>query len=180
MFSATIRPGVQMRLLEERHAPVLFALVQRERDYLRKWLEWVDSTRSEEDILAFIRRVQQQFASNLGFSSGIWADGSIAGVIHLHHLDWLNRRVEIGYWLAREFQGSGIMTEATRAVTDHALVELELNRVEIRCATENFKSKAIPKRLGFTLEGELRQAGYLGGRYLDMEVYSMLRDEYRR
>lgn len=179
MFSAIIGPGVELRLLEERHAPVLFALADREREYLRQWMSWIEAAVTEDDILAFIRRVQQRFASNQGFSAGIWADGAIAGVMHLQ-LELRNRAAEIGYWLAREFQGRGIATAATRAVAEHALIELEMNRVEILCACGNGKSSAIPKRLGFTFEGTRREGQHLNGRYLDLEVYSLLRSEYRR
>lgn len=143
-------------------------------------MPWVDSRSSEADIAAFIRSALEQFADNRGFSAGIWVDGSLAGVITLHKVDWLNRRGEIGYWLAREFQGRGVMTDAARAVTEHALVELELNRVEIHCAVANSKSSAIPKRLGFTFEGVLREAQLLHGSYQDLEVYSMVRREYHR
>ena len=127
---------------------MVYALADRNREHLREWFAWVDATKSEDDILAFIRRSLNQFASNSGFSAGIWEQGAYAGNISLHKVDWLNRRAEIGYWLGREFQGRGIVTDACRAVTRHALVELELNRVEIRCATANAKSKAIPVRLG--------------------------------
>jgi ribosomal-protein-serine acetyltransferase len=180
MFSAILRPGVELRLLEERHAPVLFALVDREREYLRQWVQWADSRSSEEEILVFIRGALERFAANQGFSAGIWVDGSIAGVITLYKIDWMSRKGEIGYWLGREFQGCGIVTDAVRAVTQHGLVELDLNRIEIYCAVVNTKSGAVPKRLGFTFEGVLREAQLLGGRYLDLEVYSMLRPEYRR
>jgi ribosomal-protein-serine acetyltransferase len=180
MFSAILRPGVELRLLENRHASTFFGLVEQERQALRQWLAWVDLTKSEDDVLAFILRENQRFASNAGFSAGIWADGSAAGVVTLQNLDWQNRKVEIGYWLAREFQGQGIMTAAAKAVTGHALVELDLNRVEIRCAAGNARSAAIPKRLGFNFDGILRQASQLSGAFLDMEVYSMLRPEYRR
>jgi ribosomal-protein-serine acetyltransferase len=178
MFSAILQPGVELRLVEERHAPVLFALVEREREHLRQWLSWVDATRTEDDIVAFIRRAMEQFASNHGFSAAIWADGCIAGVVGIHRVDWVARKAEIGYWLAREFQGRGIATAAARAVTAHGLVELELNRMEIHCAADNTRSSAIPKRLGFIYEGIHREAQHLGGRYLDLEVYSMLRREY--
>ena len=87
---------------------------------------------------------------------------------------------DLGYWLGREFQGRGIVTDACRAVTRHALIELELNRVEIRCDTNNTRSKAIPLRLGFTLEGVLRRAELIHERYADLEVYSMLRTEFAR
>jgi ribosomal-protein-serine acetyltransferase len=181
MFSAILLPGVELRLVEERHAAALFAAVDRNRGYLREWMPWVDATRTADDILAFIRRSMEQFAANNGFSAAVWADGSIAGVIGLHKIDWLNRKAEMGYWLAREFQGRGIATAAARAVTGHALVELELNRMEIHCAVNNARSSAIPKRLGFTFEGTLRQAELnVNGRYLDLEVYAMLRREFRR
>jgi ribosomal-protein-serine acetyltransferase len=179
MFSAILQPGVELRLVEERHAPAIFAAVHRDRQYLREWISWVDATRTEDDILAFIRRSMEMFATNRGFSAGVWADGCIAGVIGIHHLEWTYRKAEMGYWLAREFQGRGIATAAARAVTAHALVELELNRMEILCAAGNTKSIAVPKRLGFTFEGTLREAQLLNGRYVDLEVYSMLRREYR-
>lgn len=180
MFSAILQPGVELRLVEERHAPALFATVERDREYLRQWMPWVDATRTEDNILAFIRRSMELFVSSHGFSAGVWADGCIAGVIGIHHLDWLYRKAEMGYWLAHEFQGRGIATSAARAVTGHALVELELNRMEIQCAVGNTRSSAVPKRLGFTFEGTRREAQLLDGRYVDLEVYSMLRREYRR
>ncbi len=103
MFAAPICPGLELRLLEERHAPTMFALVDRDRSYLREWLPWVDATRDEDDILAFIRRSLEQFAGNNGFAAGIWEHGRFAGVIGMHKIDWLYRKVEIGYWLGREF-----------------------------------------------------------------------------
>jgi ribosomal-protein-serine acetyltransferase len=180
MFRASLRPGVELRLLEERHSSLIFALIEQNRERLRPWFGWVDATKCEDDILAFIRRSLEQFASNTGFAAGIWDQEQYAGNISLHKVDWLNRRAEIGYWVGLEFQGRGLVTEACRAVTRHALVELELNRVEIRCATNNTRSKAIPLRLGYTLEGVLRQAELVQDRYMDLEVYSLLRSEFAR
>jgi ribosomal-protein-serine acetyltransferase len=178
MFSASLRDGFALRLLEERHARTLFVAVERERERLRPWLPWVDATRTEEDTLSFIRSVLEQFAENRGFAAGIWNGARLAGTIGVHRIDWINRRVEIGYWLAREYEGRGIMTEACRAVLTHLFRELELHRVEIRCATGNARSAAIAKRLGFTLEGTLREAQLVGGHYHDLLVFGMLRQDW--
>ena len=62
---------------------------------------------------------------------------------------------------------------------DHALLDLKLNRVEIRCATENTRSRAIPERLSFTQEGVMRQVQWLHDRYVDHVVYSMLAEQWR-
>jgi ribosomal-protein-serine acetyltransferase len=178
MFRATLRPGMDLRLLEERHARAVFALVEAERERLREWLPWVDATATEDDTLAFVRASLEQFAANNGLAAGIWNHHALAGVIGTHKIDWPSRQVEIGYWLGRDFEGQGIITEACRALVTHMFGELDLNRVVIRCATGNAKSRAIPLRLGFRLEGTLREAELCCGRYLDLNVYSMLKRDW--
>ena len=174
MFEKALRDGVSIKLLEERHAPEVFAVVDRERAYLREWLPWVDVTTEVEVTSNFIRTSLQQFASNDGFAAGIWRGGEFIGGIGTHKIDWLYRKVEIGYWIAQRFQGQGIITDACRAVIGHAFSEWKLNRVEIHCAAGNEKSCAIPKRLGFQFEGVQREAQLQNGRYLDINVYAML------
>lgn len=68
----------------------------------------------------------------------------------------------------------GTMTLAVQALVNHALSVWHLNRVEIRPADENRRSRAIPERLGFSQDGILRSAELVNGRYLDVVVYSML------
>jgi ribosomal-protein-serine acetyltransferase len=180
MFSAPIRPGFEMRLLEERHAPALFQVVDREREQLREWLPWVDATRTEDDTLSFIRSALEQFASNSGVVAGIWGPGGIAGVVGMQKIDWLNRNVELGYWLSTPFRGSGLMTDACRTMISYAFAELDLHRVSIRCGVRNVTSCAIPERLGFTPEGTLREAQLLNGRYEDLRVFAMLKRDWKR
>ena len=166
-------------MLEERHAATVFALVDRDREYLREWLPWVDSTLRQEDSLSFIRASLEQFASNSGFAAGVWWNEQFVGVVGTHKIDWLNRKVELGYWLGKNFQGQGIMTDASRAAVTHLLVEMDLNRVTIQCATGNAKSCAIPRRLGFSLEGTLRDGQLLNGRYEDLLMFAMLRRDWK-
>jgi ribosomal-protein-serine acetyltransferase len=167
-----------LALLDQRHVATLFALVDRNRDHLRQWLPWVDDTRTVEDIQGFIKRSLQQFADNNGFQLGIWCNGELVGVIGYHYWDWSHRNTEIGYWLGAEFQGRGLMTRACRALVDFAFEELDLNRVEIQASTENTQSRAIPERLGFTLEGIFRQEAWLHGRPTDQALYAMLRQDW--
>lgn len=87
-------------------------------------------------------------------------------------IDWVRRSAGIGYWLAEKHQGRGTMTAAVRLLADHALATWVLSRVEIRVATENHRSRAIPERLGFSQEGILREAELVGDRHLDLVVYA--------
>ena len=70
MFRLDIRDGFCLKLLEERHAPAIFALVNRDRKYLRKWLPWVDLTKQVDDTLKFVKITLAQFANNEGLCAG--------------------------------------------------------------------------------------------------------------
>ncbi|WP_342770185.1 GNAT family protein [Oceanobacillus chungangensis] len=93
-------------------------------------------------------------------------------------LDFRNKIGHIGYWLAKDYQGKGIMSRVARALTEYAFHELDLNRVEIRAAYENLRSRAIPKRLGFVEEGKIRQAEWLYDHYVDHVIYGMLASDW--
>jgi ribosomal-protein-serine acetyltransferase len=70
------------------------------------------------------------------------------------------------------------MTAACRAVVTEAFEHYGLHRIEIRCATKNHKSRAIPQRLGFVQEGILREAEWLYDHFVDLVVYSMLEQDW--
>jgi ribosomal-protein-serine acetyltransferase len=178
MFRAAIRPDLELRLLEERHAPEVFALVNEDRAYLRQWLPWVDSTLMVDDTVAFIRAALEQFATGDGITAGIWHRGHLCGVIGTHKIQKLNRKVELGYWLGESSQGQGIVTDCCRAMITHLFIDHGLNRVEIHCAVSNSKSAAVPRRLGFQLEGTLRDANLAGGRFHDLYVFGMLKKDW--
>ena len=179
MFSFKIDNDTELRLLEQRHAEELFLLTDRDRDYLRKWLPWLDGNKYVKDSRNFIKRTLEQVANNRGFTAGIWYKGELAGVIGYNRIDWLNRIASIGYWLGASFQGKGIMTKSCRSLIDYAFDELKMNRVEIHCATENRKSRAIPERLGFEHEATIRQAEWLYDHFVDHVVYGMLVEDWK-
>ena len=61
------------------------------------------------------------------------------------------------------------------------LADMALNRIQISCAVGNMRSSNVAKRLGFTFEGIERAGEFAGGKeYFDIEIYSLLRSEYKR
>jgi ribosomal-protein-serine acetyltransferase len=162
-----------LRVLDEADAQELHAVIEANRAHLARWMPWA----AEQNLggtLAFIRRVRQQLAENNGFSVAIVVERRIAGTLGFHRLDWDNRSTSAGYWIAEAEQGQGTVTIAVRALLDRAFDTWGLNRVEIRAAIENHRSRAIPARLGFREEGVLRQAERFAGRYVDHVLYALL------
>jgi ribosomal-protein-serine acetyltransferase len=168
-----------LHILEPEHAEELFALSDSNRAFLRRWLPWLDNSKSADDTREFIAAALTQFVEGKGFSAGIWVNRHLVGVIGHHSIDWINRIATLGYWLTEQYQGRGIMTSACRTVIDHAFDALELNKVVINCAPDNIRSRAVPRRLGFVHEGTLRDAAWLYDRYIDLEVYGCLKREWK-
>ena len=179
MFYQSVDRDLCLRLLEPRDADALFRLLDESRAYLREWLPFLDANQSSADTRAFIQSGLQQYASQNGAQIGLWYRGEIAGVLGLHYIDWANRSTSLGYWLGERYQGKGIMTRSCKAVIDILFHEYGLNRVEIRAATGNRKSRAVAERLGFKYEGCKRQAEWLYDHYVDHAVYSLLAEEWR-
>lgn len=166
-----------LRPLTSLDAPDIFNTINTQRRYLTRWLPFVSQTRTIEDTLRFVR------TSVIDFERGdyvfvIVCEGQFAGLIGFKDTDRENRRTELGYWLAEEFQGRGLMTEAVNVLCKWAFRKQRMFRVQIKCATENVRSRAIPERLGFVHEGTERCGARLAnGRYTDLEVYSRLRTD---
>ncbi len=178
MFIHPIDENTTLAMVEMRDADELFALVDASRMHLREWLPWVDSNVSVEDTKTFVHAAQQQYARGDGFQCCIRYKRKIVGIIGLHRVDRFHKQTEIGYWLAEEYQGRGIMTACCRALVDFACREYKLHRVEIRAAGENKKSRAIPERLGFTHEGMLHEAEWVNDRFVDGAIYAMLERDW--
>ena len=179
-FPLSVGGEVELELLDETHAEELFALVDANRAYLRRWLPWLDQNTEVEHTRAFLRATQKQHADRNGFTCGIRWRGGLVGVVGLHGIDWVNRKTSIGYWVAEAHQGKGLVTRACAALLAHLFDDLGLNRVEIGCAPGNARSAAVPERLGFTREGLLRQPERLYDRYVDHLVYGLLASEWRQ
>ncbi|MEH7333631.1 GNAT family protein [Neobacillus drentensis] len=178
MFTLKVDNEIELQLFERHHAFKLFQLVEDNRNHLRKWLPWVDSMTSPYQFETIIPVWLNQFAESTGFNVGILYKGELVGSIGLHQMDWHNSMTSIGYYLAKNAEGHGVMTRAVQALLNYAFNQLGLNRVEIRCGVKNKKSRAIPERLGFTKEGLIRDGEKLNGHFHDLIVYSMLAREW--
>ncbi|MEP7145929.1 MAG: GNAT family protein [bacterium] len=174
-----INESLSLELINETHAQDIFDLTEENREHLRKWLPWVDFTKNVNDTSDFIKISKEQFEVNNGFQLIIKYKNELAGLIGLHYLNHLHKHTEIGYWLARNYTGKGLMTLSCRTLIDYCFDVLDLNRVVIKCAEENYKSQGIPQRLGFNKEGVLRQEIYLNGKFADHILYAMLKDEWK-
>jgi ribosomal-protein-serine acetyltransferase len=172
-----VNEETQLRLLEERHVEEYFALIERNKEHLHEWVAVEAYEGSVETLRAYVKQRLLQFVNGEGYHLGIWYQDALVGVLD-YRLNWRRRKVELGYWIGATMQGKGLVIRACRTMVRHAFEEHEVHKVEISCATDNTRSRAVAERLGFTQEGILRQTDRLHGRYVDGVFYGLLVDEW--
>jgi ribosomal-protein-serine acetyltransferase len=178
MVNVQVDKDIIMSIFELEHAEKLFQLIEENREHLGRWLRFAHETSTVDDSRKFIARSLYKYASNNGFWAGIWYQGVLVGAIGLLHIDEENQCTEIGYYLAKSYEGRGIITRACRTVIAYVFEELKLNRVVIRTMPDNVGSRNIAEKLGFTQEGILRKCIWFNHRFVDQVVYGLLKEDW--
>jgi ribosomal-protein-serine acetyltransferase len=169
---------IHIELLASAFTVRLFGLTNKNRAHLKKWLAWIDLVETLDDTETFINTAVYQHHNKQATTFAILYRGDLVGVAGFNHFDYQHRWGVIGYWLCASYSGSGVITKVVQTLLEYGFVDNCLNKIEIRCAEENHKSRAVPERLGFTYEATLRQCEWLYDRYVDHAVYTMLASEY--
>ena len=176
-FEHDLGDGLALRMYDSADADEVYAVVDANRERLAQWHAFA-APATPETIQQWIAEVRAAAAADESLACMIARDGRMVGSTGFQPVDWENGVVEIGYWLAAGEEGRGTVSRAVRALVDHAFGVWDLGRVQILCAVQNARSRAVPERLGFTYEGTLRHAERIEDRVHDLAVYGLLREEW--
>ena len=164
-------PGhcLELRRWTKEDAPAIFKEVDKNRDHLAKWLPWVQTTHSVEDSVQFVNERITGFENKDRFEYGIFLkpndsdkELSLIGAVGLVSLV-SQEFAEIGYWLAKDMQGNGIITMAVKALIEEAKESSTFSKFVIKSVPDNMKSRKVPERLGFIEKGLSKSEMLLNG-----------------
>lgn len=122
-----------------------------------RWMAWVLAERPETN-----------FAIAVG-------DDVVGGVGYEIQPDVHRFSAEIGFWLGEAYWGRGIMTEALRAVTEHALRTHDLVRLYATVFEWNPASMRVLEKAGYTREARLSRSAVKDGKVIDQLLYAVTR-----
>lgn len=176
LFEIKIDERLTLIIPDPSLAPEIFSLVNKDRDHLRIWLPWVDSTVAVEDTRDNLSERIETFKNGLQAAFFGTLNGDIIASIGFVSVG--ETEGEIGYWLLSEHQGKGHMTSFVKACIDYGFDKLNLSKIVIRCAEGNIKSAAIPRRLGFTQSIEITEEGIKSEDEDSMLVFTLDRSEW--
>jgi ribosomal-protein-serine acetyltransferase len=146
---------------------------------LKQWLDLFQAIPTVEETEILLRNAHIDFLKRESFRYLIFHKGTndFIGTASLHRINWKISKCEIGYWINSQFTGNGYMTEAVSELTNLGFQQLQFRRIEIRCESTNDKSRSIPVKLGFELEGTLRNDDLSsdGSKLVDICIYSKIK-----
>ena len=146
-------PRFTMRRLDEPDAKDLFAAAQESHAGLYKWYGGALTKRdlTLEKVRAYIRNGEEDFENRRFIQYGAFdnAKGRLIGLGSLHHIDWEIPKGRIGYWVRKSEEKKGYATDIAHVIARIAFEKLHFERLEIRTATGNPASSAVPKKLGY-------------------------------
>lgn len=189
MKPAVLRESYLIGLPEKKHVPSLYEVIQREQEYLHEWRDFIARCSSLNNTHRFISDNRRAFERILQPSQDrmhpgfhlIITDGEfdIAGMVGFQGIHLINNVASIGYWVSLNYGGKGLITHAVEWLMHYGAEVLDINRFEIQCRIDNLKSAGVPKRLGFSEEGVLRDYERLPdtNEYIDHILFSKLSRE---
>ena len=170
-------PRLRLRKLSMRDAQDIFDYSQDPQ--VARYVLWEAQT-SLSEARSYIRFMLRKYRLGEPASWGIeWKEtGRIIGTIGFMWIQRDNAAAEVGYSLSRAYWNRGIMTEALSALLRYGFRSMNLNRIEAQHETENPASGAVMRKCGMQREGLLRQRLLNKGRFVDVELYAILRKDF--
>lgn len=183
----TVDDDLELRLVESGYAEELAAVVSANREHIHRWLPWATEDYGPDTARDWIELSRKKHEQDEQLPLLIFERGRIVGGVGFNRIEREDNRAwalskalgEIGYWLAADAQGRGVMTRCVSRLLDHGFGELGLERVEVRAEPDNAGSCGMPDRLGFVAEGTLRRVCRWNGKDVDHRVYAVLAEQWR-
>ncbi|MER5428875.1 GNAT family protein [Streptomyces sp. NPDC002588] len=171
--------GAELRPLEIWHAEEFLAHLERGREFINEYIPFGSKAADVAGAREVLQRYADMRAADTGSLHGIWLAGKLVGGVLFLNFAAAEANCEVGCWLEPAATGRGLITRAIRVLIDFAVDRRGIHRVEWVAAAANVNSVNVARRLGFTRDGVRREAyPYRGVRH-DLEVWSVLAQEWR-
>lgn len=169
-----------LRSLTPKDARELLAIVSRSRAELGRFMTWPREMNELEHARRFIALGREGWLTErtARFAMLDRVSGELLGTVELDAIDFRRSQAELGYWIRTDRAGRGYTTEAARALLFYAFGTLSLHKVRADVAVGNAPSARVLEKLGFALEGTLREDRPIGGVFTDHWRYGLLARDF--
>lgn len=181
---APMRSGpVTVRLIRVSDAGRLQQLLRENRAWLETWEATLPGTQLEPPgsfpLKGAIRSLRRQVRRAVGLPYVVELDGRLVGQVSIADIAWgAIRSAQIGYWVAEDAAGRGVIPTAVRLIMDDAFSRIGLHRIEICMRPENDASRRVVEKLGMRYEGRRLRYIHIDGAWRDHDCYALTAEEW--
>lgn len=130
---------------------------------------------TEKDGMDYISAMLSANENDI-FAFAIIVDNKAIGSIGAFRQENIHRQTaELGYYIAEEYWGKGIMPEAVKQICDYVFKNSDIIRIYAEPFSYNRASCRVLEKAGFQYEGTLRSNAVKGGKVIDMKMYARIK-----
>ena len=173
-----------VRRFRENDGKAFFELIQNNKsrieDHLPKTVKVVKSANNGE---IFVRQKLSEWLLQEEYAFGVWDEktAKIIAFIRIFNIDWNIPMAEVGYFIDKEFNKKGIMTEVLTAIIHFSFQQLKLEKIKLRTAMDNYASQRLARKCGFRREGDVRsEFKKPSGEIIDLMIFGFTKQEYEK
>jgi ribosomal-protein-serine acetyltransferase len=178
MLRTDLKSGCYLALIEKRHSMKFYTFLEKNRKHFTGRLNFIDRIKNENDAANAIERAANMIVEGSGFFWGIWRNDDIIGMISMRDINENLKSAEIAYSIDHEYEGKGLISEATWIAIDYLFSEYDVERLVLGSDVNNQRSQNIALKYGFTNEGIARKGFRANGEFQDCINWSLLKEEY--
>ncbi|MDR3255508.1 MAG: GNAT family N-acetyltransferase [Synergistaceae bacterium] len=134
---------------------------------------------SHDESVQMLYVLRSLWENDAGIRWGVEREGKLIGTCGFHNMNNSAKRGELGYELGYEFWGRGLMRKALRPVCDYGFNIMRFERIEAFLNLDNERSSALLKKLGFEMEGVLRDYAPTTKGLIDQICFSLLKRDWK-
>lgn len=180
--TALVTPRTVARRFREGEGEAFYKLIEDNRyrisDVLPQTIETVPDKDAGE---AYIRHKIADWLRQEEFCFGIWENKNalLVGFVRIYNIDWEVPAADTTFFIDREFEGKGIMTEVVQMMMRYAFDQLQIEKIRLRTATDNYATQRLARKCGFRREGDLRsEIRRASGELVDVMLFGYTKTEY--
>lgn len=182
--TALVTTRTVVRRFRENEGEAFYNLVaentHRIHDYFPQTLEAVSDKENGE---GFVRQKIADWLLQTEYAFGVWEhkNAKLVGFVRIFNINWGVPSGELAFFIDKDFEGKGIMTEVLQAVIRFTFEQLNIEKLRLRTATDNYATQRLARKCGFRREGDLRsEFRRPSGELIDVMLFGYTKAEFEK
>ncbi len=182
--TALVTPRTVVRRFRENEGEAMYNLVAENTSRIYDFFpETLESVTNKDTGEGFVRRKIAEWLLQTEYAFGVWEhkNAKLIGFVRIFNINWGVPAAELAFFIDKNFEGKGIMTEVVQAAIRFTFDELNIEKLRLKTATDNYATQRLARKCGFRREGDLRsEFRRPSGELIDVMLFGYTKAEFEK